>query len=367
MLPLLYKTTSRIISKNSMKYLGRLTDCVSCIVAETLNGDYLLTAEIKVTDTLYNTLTVQQFIQVKPNPFDAPQFFEIYKAERKADGNLSVKAKHIKHCAYNNLMSAGYRNGISYTPQEIWEQASEEPVFDNNFTFYSDVTDKEAYFDIGFRKIGTFGDFFEELSSKFSGEYHYDNFNVEFLKSRGNISNYPLRWGDNISSIAQTLSTEDIKSHIIAAATVHDTYNDQDMQLMCEPYEIVGQQSKTNKLLLIDASDLVSDMTVNSHTGENFDFVINSCRVAATTHYKDNEPASIKVNMTIDFRATLDDMKEIGLADTLTDVIIDSEGTKASAKISKVEYDCLLERWNKLELGTIKTKLSDYFKKGGIK
>ena len=367
MLPLLYKTTSRIISTNSMKYLGRLTDCVSCIVAETLNGDYLLTAEIKVTDTLYNTLTVQQFIQVKPNPFDAPQFFEIYEIERKADGNLSVKAKHIKHCAYNNLMSAGYRNDISYTPQEIWEQASEEPVFDNNFTFYSDVTDKEAYFDIGFRKIGTFGDFFEELSSKFNGEYHYDNFNVEFLKSRGNISNYPLRWGDNISSLTQTLSTEDIKSHIIAAVTVHDTYNDQDMQLMCEPYEIVGQQSKTNKLLLIDASDLVRDMTVNSHTGGNFDFVINSCRVAATTHYKDNGPASIKVNMVVDFRATLDEMKEIGLADTLTDVIIDSEGTKASAKVSKVEYDCLLERWNKLELGTIKTKLSDYFKKGGIK
>lgn len=361
MLPLLYKTTSRTISAESMQYLGRLTDCTSCIVTEVLNGDYLLTAEIKVTDALYKTLTVQQFIQVKPNPFDEPQFFEIYEVERTADGNLSIKAKHIKHCAYNNLMSAGYRNDIAYTPQEIWEKASEEPVFDNNFTFYSDITDKESLFKIGLRTIGTFGEFFEELTSKFSGEYHWDNFNVEFLKSRGSIKNYPLRWGDNISSLTQTLSTEDIKSHIIAAATVHDVYNDQDIQLMCEPYEIVGQQSKTNKLLLIDATYLVRDMTVNSHTGENFDFVINSCRVAATTHYKNNEPASIKVNMTVDFRATLDEMTEIGLADTLNNVIIDSEGTKASAKISKVEYDCLLERWNKLELGTIKPKLSDYF------
>ena len=39
----------------------------------------------------------------------------------------------------------------------------------------------------------------------------------------------------------------------------------------------------------------------------------------------------------------------------------DSKNNKATAKVSKVEYDCLLERWNKLELGTIKTKLSDYF------
>lgn len=366
MLPLLYKTTSRTISTESMQYLGRITDCISCIATEVLNGDYLLTAEIKVSDSLYNTITVQQFIKVKANPFDAPQFFEIYEVVRNANGNLSLKAKHIKHCAYNNIMTAGYYNdNTGYTPAEIWEKASEDPVFDNNFAFSSDITDTVAYFEIGLQKIGTFGDFFEELSSKFIGEYHWDNFNVEFLKSRGSIKNYPLRWGDNVSSLTQTLSTEDIKSHIIAAATVHDDYNDQDIQLMCEPYEIVGQQSKTNKLLLIDATYLVSDMTVNSHTGENFDFVKNSCRVAATTHYKNNEPASIKVNMAVDFRATLDEMKEIGLADTLNNVIIDGEGTKASAKISKVEYDCLLERWNKLELGTIKTKLSDYFTRRG--
>ena len=60
-----------------MQYLGRITDCISCIVTEVLNGDYLLTAEIKVSDALYNIITVQQFIQVKANPFDAPQFFEI--------------------------------------------------------------------------------------------------------------------------------------------------------------------------------------------------------------------------------------------------------------------------------------------------
>lgn len=361
MLPFLYKTTSRIISTDSMQYLGRITDCKSCIATEILNGDYLLDAEIKVTDPLYSKITVQQFIQVKPNPFDEPQFFEIYEIERTSDGNLKIKAKHIKHCAYNNLMSADTDNDKELTPEEIWETASDEPVFENHFNFISDINEKKSRFKIGFETIGTFGDFFEELSEKFDGEYHWDNFNVEFLKSRGSIKNYPLRWGDNISSASQTLSTEEIKSHVIAAATVHDVYKDRDIQLMCEPYEIVGQQSKTNKLLLIDATYLVSDMTVNSHTGENFDFVKNSCRVAATTHYKNNEPASVKVNMTVDIRAELEKMTEIGLADTINNVIIDSEGTKASAKISKVEYDCLLERWNKLELGTIKPKLSDYF------
>ncbi len=360
MLPLLYETTSRIISTNSMHYLGRITDCTSCVAAETLNGDYLLTVEVKPTDALYTTITVQQFIQVKPNPFDQPQFFEIYEINRTADGNLTIKAKHIKHCAYNNLMSAGYTNDLWETPQELWEQAAENPVFANNFIFYSDITDTATGFETGLRKIGTFGDFFAELLLKFVGEYHYDNFNVEFLKNRGSKKQYVLRWGANISSMEQTLSTEDIKSHIIGVATVHDTYKNEDMQLMCEPYEIVGQQSKTNKLLIVDASWLVDDITVNSNTGENFGFVQNACRVAATTHYKDSKPAEIKINITTDFRAELDEMQEIGLADTI-DVIIDDKNTTATAKVSKVEFDCLLERWDNLELGTIKTKLSNYF------
>lgn len=364
MLPLLYKTTSRTISTESMQYLGRITDCISCIATEILNGDYLLTAEIKVSDSLYNTITVQQFIKVKANPFDAPQFFEIYEVVRNANGNLSLKAKHIKHCAYNNIMTAGYYNYDDLTPQEIWDRASENPIFENNFIFYSDISEKESDFKTGLKKVGTFGDFFEEMSSTFSGEFHWDNFNAKFLKSRGSKKSYALRWGKNISSLEQTLSTEDIKSHIIAYATVHDTYNDIDVQLICEPYKIVGQQSKTNKLLLIDATYLVSDMTINSHTGENIDFVKNACRVAASSHYKNNEPASIKVNITVDLRAELDEMLEIGLSDTI-DVIIDSQNNKATAKVSKVEYDCLLERWNKLELGTIKTKLSDYFTRRG--
>lgn len=275
-----------------------------------------------------------------------------------ADDSLLCK---VKHCAYNNIMTAGYYGyNDELTPQEIWDRASEEPIFENNFKFYSDVTQKQAFFKVGLSKIGTFGDFFEEMTTSFSGEFHWDNFNSKFLKSRGSKKNYALRWGKNISSLAQTLSTEDIKSHVIAFATVHDDYTDNDLEYMCEPYQIVGQESKTNKLLLIDASYLVSDITVNTHTQENIDFVINACRVAATSHYKNNEPASVKVNITVDFRAELDEMLEIGLADTI-DVIIDSHNNKATAKVSKVEYDCLLERWNKLELGTIKTKLSDYF------
>jgi phage minor structural protein len=360
MLPLLYKTKSRTISTDSMEYIGRITDCESCLVTEVLNGDYLLTAEIKNSDSLYNNITVQEFIYVKANTMDAPQFFEIYEVVKNISGSTSIKAKHIKHCAYNNIMTAMLNNTTLMTPSEIWDAASDSPVFENNFIFESDITNKSSIFEVGFNKVGTFGEFFEELTEKFDGELYWDNFNVKFLKNRGEKKHYTLRFGQKISSLEQTLSTEDIKSHIIAVATVHDTYTDKDIQIIGTVYEIENQQSKTNKLLLLDATELVGDITVNSNTGYNYIAVENLCKFAAESHYKDSRPASIKTNITIDLRAELDEMKEISLADTI-DVIIDPENSKVIAKVVKAEYDCLLERWNKLELGRIKTKLSDYF------
>ena len=360
MLPLLYKTTSRTISIDSMEYIGRITDCQSCLVTEVLNGDYLLTAEVKNSDSLYNKITVQEFICIKANTIDAPQFFEIYEVVKNISGSMFIKAKHIKHCAYNNIMTAGLNNSTLMTPSEIWVAASDSPVFENNFIFESDITNRSSVFEVGFSRVGTFGEFFEELTEKFDGELYWNNFNVKFLKSRGSKKHYTLRFGQNISSLEQTLSTEDIKSHIIAFATVHDTYTDKDVQIIGTVYEIENQQSRTNKLLLLDATDLVGDITVNSNTGQNYIVIENLCKVAAENHYKDSRPASIKINITIDLRAELDEMKEIGLADTV-DVITDFENNKVVAKVVKTEYDCLLERWNKLELGRIKTKLSDYF------
>ena len=218
MLPLLYKTTSRTISIDSMEYIGRITDCQSCLVTEVLNGDYLLTAEVKNSDSLYNKITVQEFICIKANTIDAPQFFEIYEVVKNISGSMFIKAKHIKHCAYNNIMTAGLNNSTLMTPSEIWVAASDSPVFENNFIFESDITNRSSVFEVGFSRVGTFGEFFEELTEKFDGELYWNNFNVKFLKSRGSKKHYTLRFGQNISSLEQTLSTEDIKSHIIAFA-----------------------------------------------------------------------------------------------------------------------------------------------------
>lgn len=367
MLPLLYDSTNLILSPTSMKYLGRLTSCTKCLVTEERNGDYTLEAEISTFDELAASLSTQQLLCVKANPFDNPQFFEIYDLRCIYGSTISIKAQHIKHSCYNNVLLAGETETFLGTPKEYFDYLTDPDdgflTFENNFKFNSDITDLK-HWQLGTEWVCTLGDWFGgregSLLDKFRGEYHWDNFNITYNKNRGETKGYCLRWGSNISSLEQTLSSEKTVSHICAYATVYDDNTNQNLQLCCEPVQI-DSASKLNKVYLFDCSSDVGDIHIDSSNGTNYATVRNICKLSCQKYVLtqkgtiDTITSNIKVNM----RSTLDEMSEIGLCDTVT-VVINDKGDTATAQIVKVIYDSLRERWYSLELGTLKTKLSDY-------
>ena len=68
----------------------------------------------------------------------------------------------------------------------------------------------------------------------------------------------------------------------------------------------------------------------------------------------------ISVNITIDVAETLKNLENCKLCDTVQ-VYFEPLGFSASAKIVKTEYDVLLEKYTKIELGTIKKTIADLF------
>lgn len=361
MIPLVYETTSRILSLNSMHYLGRLTGCTECTVEESRNADYTLSASVVKNSECAESAVVQNYIYAKPNPTDKAQFFEIYEVVEK-NNVLSIKAKHIKHNCYNNILAAGETSAQLYSPAEAYENL--DALFDNNYVFSSDITDRKNI-KLGFTQVCTLGDFLGgaegSLLDLFHGEYKWNNFNVSFLKSRGKKRAYRLKWGDNISSYEKTQSSETTISHVCAYATVYDEFSKQDIQIIADPYEIFEQKSKTNKLSVYPVPDnLVNGIIVNSSTGDGYEFVKNTCRIAATAYIGGDKLGEIKSNIKVDVEAVLDDMQQFNLCDTVTVILSDS--IAAESKIVKTTYDTLRERYKQLELGSFKTKLSDFVK-----
>ena len=361
MIPLVYETTSRILSLNSMHYLGRLTGCTECTVEESRNADYTLSASVVKNSECAESAVVQNYIYAKPNPTDEAQFFEIYEVVEK-NNVLSIKAKHIKHNCYNNILAAGETSAQLYSPAEAYENLS--ALFDNNYVFSSDITNRKNI-SLGFTQVCTLGDFLGgaegSLLDLFHGEYKWNNFNVSFLKSRGKKRAYRLKWGDNISSYEKTQSSETTISHVCAYATVYDEFSKQDIQIIANPYEIFEQKSKTNKLQVYPVPDkLVDGITVNSSTGDGYEFVKNTCRIAATAYIGGDKLGEIKSNIKVDVEAVLDEMQQFNLCDTVTVILSDS--IAAESKIVKTTYDTLRERYKQLVFGSLKTKLSDFVK-----
>lgn len=362
MIPLIYETTSRILSLNSMHYLGRLTSCTECTVEESRNADYTLSASIVKKSECVESVVIQNYIYAKPNPTDEPQFFEIYEVVEK-NNVLSIKAKHIKHNCYNNILVADETSAPLYSPQEAYENLI--ALFDNNYVFLSDITNRKNI-KLGYTQVCTLGDFFGgsdgSLLDLFGGEYKWDNFNVSLLKSRGQKRAYNLRWGDNISSYEKTQSSETTISHVCAYATVYDEYTKQDVQIMADPYEIYEQKSKTNKLAVYAVPEkLLDGVTVNSATGEGYEYVKNTCRIAVQNEYMSaGNLGEISANIKVDTEAVLDGMQQFSLCDTVTVILGDNSANES--KIVKTTYDTLRERYKQLELGSLIPKLSDFVK-----
>ena len=144
MLPLLYDSSLPTPFADRMQYLGRLTKCKSCVVTSQINNNYDLSAAFTITDELLDQIENQRFLMAKPNPFDPPQFFEIYNYFEE-NNTVTVKGRHIKHCAYNNMILDVFTDsGNAMKPQENWDHIRPILAFSNGFSFSSAITTTAA-------------------------------------------------------------------------------------------------------------------------------------------------------------------------------------------------------------------------------
>ncbi len=378
MLPLLYVSELTRPSQTSMRYIGRLTKCVKCSVSMLINKDYQLSAVFAATDPLINEIQNQRFIKAKPNFTDNPQYFEIYNQSVSENGQVTITARHIKHCCYNNVLKQDISNGPqSNTPQGHWDfltdPYNELLAFENNFSFYSNINE-QVPMEIGYTKSDTLGMFLEELATASGGEYYYDNFNISLLSRLGAKKNYTLRWGRNIGSPVLSLSSATVYTHVIAYAdfTVKYTHDGTDYEYpvrICSktPLAIPNASSRLDKIYMYDATSTFKETTFDDVTsiGPFYDAyrTILDWRAYAfinSTAIK-NVQAAESSNLKVTFRQPLDEMKEIALGDTVN--IILKSGHTVEARITKTDFDVLAERWNTLEIGQQRILLSEYIAK----
>ena len=347
MIPILFPASATTFNTNG---LGRLADCLTCVVSEERNGPYECEITYPVTGVHFNDIKLSSIVVVKPSPTQSLQAFRVYRMSRPMKGVVTIYLRHISYQlsfipfkAFSAQSLAGALAGFKTNALEPCP-----------FTMTADFTSTSSFavpLPASIRSYlgGREGSIIDVYGN--GAEWEWDNYNCKLHAHRGADRGVVLRYGKNIIDLKQEQNIENTITGVLSYWT-----SDQVNVVLSTPVESpTAQNFPFPRTVVVDMTDKWENAPTQAElrqatqrfvqqTGVGIPKVsieLSFLNLADTLEYKNNAPA-----------------EQINLCDTIT-VDFVSLGVQTKAKIVKVEYDVLLERYNKLNIGDSRSSLAD--------
>lgn len=333
--------------------LGALHEATSVKVTEVLNGLYELTMIYPITGKRANDLIQTRYIKCKHDPFEDPQPFEIYRVTKTLKSTLKVYARHISYKLNKYTVTPFQSTGIL----EAFKDLKNHIVGSCPFTFSTDK-DVSSTFKVVVPSTvrdclgGKEGSFLDT----FKGEYEWDYFRVYLHTHRGEDKGVTIRYGKNLTSMK------------------HET-NVSNMYTGVQPYWTGTNESGETITKTLSSNVVWSEyyqlypypMVMPLDLSSKFDTIPTDAQLqsAAESYIESNNIGTPKLNVDFDFIA-LRQTKEYGdiaplemvqLGDTVT-VTFPYLDVVSRARVVKVVYDALTDRYDSVEIGSVTSSLA---------
>jgi phage minor structural protein len=321
--------------------LGVLADAISCTVTEERNGQYELVMQYPVTGARYPDLQDRNIIYAIPSPHRGPQPFRIYRIDYPINGIITVYAQHISY-DLSGIPVKPFTGAVSCS--DALQKLISNSVIANPFTTW---TDKNVLGDYSVDRPqscrallgGTQGSILDVFGK---GEYEFNKFQIKLYVSRGQDRGFVIRYGKNLIDLNQERNIQNVVTGIY-------------------PY----WKSEDGELVQLDSYIVNATGTFDYTKIKTVDFTDNweeapsqaDLLAAAQTYITNNEVGVPQVSLDIAF-TELGTLEECDLCDIVT-VQFEQLGIEEQAEIIKIETDVLLERYNKIRVGTPKVSLAD--------
>ena len=352
MKPILYPANETEFKNNG---LGRLSEATKCLVTEERNGQYELEMEYPITGRHYSEIVEERIIAARHDDSDDIQPFRIYKITRPMNGIVTVSARHISY----QLSKVAVMPFSADTCAEALSGMIRNSVGDCPFTIWTDRL-LEAHFSVdvpsSFRSLlgGVSGSILDIYGP---GEYEWDRFTVKFHTHRGEDQNVYIRYGKNMTDVKKTTDTSGIWTGILPYWTGTDEA--EQAVLVTLPEKVIYSEY---------ASDYVYRMVVPVDFSSAFETqpTEDQLRSRAERYVRDNAADGIPASIDVSFVALWQTeeykdwapLQKLKLCDTVT-VYHKGLGIENKAKIVSVTYDVILERYEKMTIGEVKSSLGD--------
>lgn len=360
MIPVLYEPKEDNFTTNGV---GLLVDAISCVVTEERNGSFELVLKYPTKSLLSKYISEDCIIKAKPNDTDTEQLFRIYGRSKPMKGAITWKAEHISYelngYPVNKVKITGKNAG------EAIGQLLEQSVIENNYTAWSDITTRnntEIDEVVSVRKA--LGGVERSILDVWGGEYRFNNYRVELLKARGKDNGVQIRYGKNMLDGQQEKNI----SNVITAVFPYCYYTPEKAEGATEtpdpvfaslPEKFIKTPNADKyariKCEPVDFSDKFEDGAVITEA------MLRKVAADYAISGIDEPEVSIKttfaaLHQTKEY-ANIKALEKVGPCDIVTVIFEDLEAA-VKAKIIKYGYDVLHERFDSVEIGSVRTNLT---------
>lgn len=341
MIPILYETTETSFTSNG---IGRLSDAVSVSVEEVRNGIFEMTMTYPITGIHYDEIIEGRYIATTHDEVGDVQPFKIYRISKPIGGICEISAHHLSYAASDIIVRPITASSVS----SAFAMIEANCMNTNPFTFWTDNVSAGTLDIAEPRSIRqVLGGVRGSILDVFGGEYEFDKWTIKNHAARGADNGVTIRYGKNLTNLTQEIDGNGLYNSIVpywisTEGTV--VYGG-----------IVSAQGVTNVVArAVDYSqDFQDEPTVAQLTA------------AAQADLEEKTPWLPSENITIDFVAlwqteefkSIAPLERVRLCDTVT-VIYTDLGVQATAKVIRVVWDGLNERYTEIELGQARSSFA---------
>lgn len=346
MIPILYESSETSFTSNG---LGRLRDCIECVVTEERNGIYECDFTYPVGGHNYGLIQLGRIIAVEHDDTNDVQPFDIISSTRPIGGIVSFHAVHISYRQSKLVASGTNINSLSGAFSML-----SNAVPSNPFSYYTDQNNATGYMaaaDGVPRSVRQFlGGIEGSILDTYRGEYEFDKWNVRLLSNRGVDRDFVVRYGVDLTDYNEETDYSETFSSVVPYWTSNDVTVTGDKQT------ITGSTyNGREECVPLDLSDKFENQPTKAQLNT---YAQNYLRTSNSTLPKQSITVSfIRLSDSITYSA-LASLHKCSLCDTIR-VDFPRYQMQGRFKIVKTVYDVLQERFTEMELGTLSTSLSE--------
>jgi len=342
MKPILFPSTA---TEFTTQGLGALSDAISCIVTEERNGLYELEMQYPQSGIHFSEIQNRCIIYAIPSPYREAQPFRVYRITRPINGIATIYAQHISY----DLAGIPVNPFTAGSAAEALSGMASHAAVESPFSFWTDKS-TTANFSVLVPSASrsVLGGVEGSILDVYGGEYLFDKFLVRLYNQRGNDNGVVIRYGKNLTDVEQDANISSVATGVL-------------------PYWVgaEGELVQGNIVNVDGTFDFVRIMTIDFSSDFENQPTASELETRAMQYIKSNKIGVPSVSISVSFvqLEQTEEYKDLALlekcdlCDTVT-VQFEALGINAKAEIVRIITDVLLERYESVEVGDIRSNIA---------